>query len=94
MTDWNKLIEHADGRDCVCMAVSYIACFCDADWTPKEVYKLRQRVESLEAVAGAARKTIEENKGLSDGENCTLKELRDALVRLDALQDGKENSHE
>ena len=54
-----------------------------------QLAELKAKVEALEAVVDAGRKTIEENKNLSDGENCSLKELRDAIVRLDAVQDGK-----
>lgn len=97
MTDWNKLIEHADGRDCKCAAYSYTDCGCDADWTPREVYKLRHRVEALEAVVEAAR---EIDKYLGDVDDVTVthisgyveavRNFRDAIASFYALQDGKE----
>ncbi|NDD52357.1 hypothetical protein EBZ39_00495 [bacterium] len=32
----------ADGKECKCHAHSEAECGCDADWTPQEVYDLRE----------------------------------------------------
>jgi hypothetical protein len=39
----------SDGIGCTCCARSESECCCDVDWTPQEVYELRQRVAELES---------------------------------------------
>lgn len=39
----------ADGKGCKCGAYGECECGCDADWTPQEVYDLRDRVKELQA---------------------------------------------
>lgn len=57
--DWDYLIEHADGRDCICAAYSSAECGCDADWTPKEVYEKDKRIAELEATVSKYREALE-----------------------------------
>lgn len=42
-----------------------------------------QVVKELALVVQAARDTLDENKHLADGENCTLRTLRDAYLKID-----------
>ena len=45
----NKIItaDYFPGQDCDCEARSSYECGCDADWTPVEVYKLREDAKQL-----------------------------------------------
>jgi hypothetical protein len=50
-----------------------------------EILKLRQQLtKPTDAVIKAARKTLEENSHLADGDVCTLFELREAIAAYDA----------
>jgi len=52
-------MTHYEGKGCSCYASSEIECCCeDADWTPKEVYELRERVKELEEALKANGKDI------------------------------------
>jgi len=43
-----KTADHFEGKGCVCYATSVNECGCeDADWTPVEVYKLREDAKQL-----------------------------------------------
>jgi predicted nucleic acid-binding Zn-ribbon protein len=48
----------------------------DALKTYKELQEAKERIKHLE---NAIRKTLDENRHLADGENCTLIELKKAL---------------
>lgn len=48
-TKLRELLAHCDGKDCKCMAYGPHECACPADWTPAEVYILRDRADALEA---------------------------------------------
>ena len=39
--------DYFPGQDCDCEARSSYECGCDADWTPTEVYKLREDAKQL-----------------------------------------------
>jgi hypothetical protein len=45
----NEIItaDYFPGKDCHCEARSSYECGCDADWTPTEVYKLREDAKQL-----------------------------------------------
>jgi hypothetical protein len=45
----NKIItaDYFPGQNCDCEARSSYECGCDADWTPTEVYKLREDAKQL-----------------------------------------------
>ncbi len=34
--------DHTPGKGCLCHAHSEAECGCDVDWTPREVYELRE----------------------------------------------------
>ncbi len=40
-------LAHCDGKDCTCAAYGECECACGADWTPAEVYLLRDKVDAL-----------------------------------------------
>lgn len=52
----------ADGKGCKCAAYSESECACDVDWTPQEVYDLREKVQRLEE---AIRRLAEQDATLS-----------------------------
>ena len=42
----------SDGKECTCATRSAYECYCEADWTPEEVYKLRaENAELREEIA-------------------------------------------
>ena len=43
--------KYIPGQDCECHAYSESECGCDADWTPTEVYELREKLKSERALA-------------------------------------------
>lgn len=43
--------EYTPGQDCGCYAYSESECGCGADWTPAEVYELREKLVSEQARA-------------------------------------------
>lgn len=47
-------MKKGDGVDCKCAASSYHDCGCGADWTPSEVYELREKLK-------VAREVLKEN---------------------------------
>ena len=43
--------KYTPGQDCGCYAYSESECGCDADWTPSEVYELREKLAAERALA-------------------------------------------
>jgi hypothetical protein len=43
--------KYTPGQDCKCSAYSESECGCDVDWTPAEVYELREQLKSERALA-------------------------------------------
>jgi hypothetical protein len=39
--------KYTPGKDCQCLARNEYECGCDADWTPREVYELREQRDRL-----------------------------------------------
>lgn len=79
MTDAHPLEEqlaHCGGADCKCMAYYRTECACDADWTPAEVYRLRDEVARLQSALATHVDRV-----------CELTSERDALqARIDGSQ--------
>jgi len=46
MSDIN-LDTYTEGQGCICSAYGEMECACGADWTPREVYELRDEVTVL-----------------------------------------------
>jgi len=44
--------DYYEGKGCKCYAWSQGECACGADWTPKEVYRLRDEIVSLREQLG------------------------------------------
>lgn len=44
-----ELLAHCDGKDCKCMAYSRHECCCSVDWTPAEIYTLRDELQRKSA---------------------------------------------
>lgn len=64
--------SYIPGKDCQCEARNESECGCDADWTPKEVYRLRAENDKLQA-------TIAQLQDRLDNELAEWKECADAL---------------
>ena len=43
--------KYTPGQDCKCSAYSESECGCGADWTPSEVYELREKLAAERALA-------------------------------------------
>lgn len=43
--------KYTPRQDCGCHAYSESECGCDADWTPSEVYELREKLSAERALA-------------------------------------------
>ena len=43
--------NYTPGQDCNCHAYGENECGCDADWTPSEVYELREKLAAERALA-------------------------------------------
>jgi len=41
--------NYTPGEGCLCHAHSEAECGCDVDWTPREVYELREQVKHLQS---------------------------------------------
>jgi len=59
--------NYTPGQGCLCHAHSEAECGCDVDWTPREVYELR---EKLSAVTG------ERDEAVNNYETAVLREHR------------------
>lgn len=73
--------KYTPGEGCVCHAHSEAECGCDVDWTPREVYELRERALANEAIA-TWKKTREERDAALIGYNecrATIEDARRAL---------------
>lgn len=51
--------QNGDGFGCTCYAYYSGECACDADWTPSEIYKLRDRQSELEKLNGELVEVLE-----------------------------------
>lgn len=43
--------KYTPGQDCKCHAYSESECGCDVDWTPSEVYELREKLTAERSLA-------------------------------------------
>ena len=50
--------EHYEGKGCRCCAHGSNECGCDADWTPFEVYALKDEINHLRGVIKDAREMV------------------------------------
>ena len=50
--------EHYEGKGCRCCAHGSSECGCDADWTPFEVYALKDEINHLRGVIKDAREMV------------------------------------
>ena len=56
--------KYTPGQDCCCHAYSESECGCSADWTPSEVYELREKLAAERALADRLAEIVEE--GIED----------------------------
>lgn len=55
-----KLRDYVPGQDCHCHIHVTSDCLCGADWTPKEVYRLRNKVKLLKEQLAESRAAYQE----------------------------------
>jgi hypothetical protein len=70
--------KYTPGQDCGCYAYSESECGCDADWTPTEVYELREQLKSERALADRLAGAIQNHLELDQNIDATLDELNNA----------------
>jgi hypothetical protein len=68
--------KYTPGEGCMCHAHSESECGCDVDWTPREVYELRETISDLETRHAA---TMLHTQSIVDEAN-ELREQRDRLA--------------
>jgi uncharacterized coiled-coil DUF342 family protein len=68
--------KYTPGEGCECHAHSESECGCDVDWTPREVYELRETISDLETRHAA---TMLHTQSIVDEAN-ELREQRDRLL--------------
>jgi hypothetical protein len=68
--------NYTPGKGCMCHAHSESECGCDVDWTPREVYELRETISDLETRHAA---TMLHTQSIVDEAN-DLREQRDRLA--------------
>ena len=52
--------KYTPGQDCGCHAYSESECGCDVDWTPSEVYELREKLATERALADRLAEALRE----------------------------------
>jgi len=88
----------SDGYGCTCAAYSQSECACDADWTPQEIYDLRDKVKELEAMNNVTRFEVIDQKGRSyvhylDKNESIRYSLQDADRTLKVFIDAKKGDN-
>jgi Na+-translocating ferredoxin:NAD+ oxidoreductase RnfC subunit len=61
-SELKALLETCDGKTCTCAAYGQCECACDADWTPAEVYELRDAIATQSARVAAFERQFAENE--------------------------------
>lgn len=74
--------KYTPGQDCGCYAYSESECGCGADWTPSEVYELREKLDTERALADQLAESLKEllYYDLQDVNLGRLKSSREALT--------------
>ena len=82
--------KYIPGEGCECSARCSCECGCDVDWTPREVYELREQRDMLAEVVKAATVLI-----AAKGRHNTMlayQKLREALAAVKGGKDEISNS--
>jgi hypothetical protein len=96
--------NYTPGQDCQCHAHSEAECGCDVDWTPREIYELREQVKHLQSkIEGMGYRHSHLRCQIIQAENVTLRvksrlqsvtEQRDKLAEtLEMVRDADEDCH-
>jgi HPt (histidine-containing phosphotransfer) domain-containing protein len=72
----------SDGAGCQCGAYAQFECACDVDWTPQEVYDLRERIDKLTAELETARDECLEQAVLLGKSGCREAVLLTEIQRV------------
>jgi len=83
----NEIItaDYFPGKDCDCEARSSYECGCDADWTPTEVYKLREDAKQLALERDEALSQIAQAECRAERFCQERDEARVALMKIEDL---------
>ena len=68
--------NYIPGEGCMCHAHSESECACDVDWTPREVYELREQCSNLDDQVSAAMMVI---RGLEQQRDRLAEALREII---------------
>jgi hypothetical protein len=78
--------EYFEGQGCTCYATSANECGCEgADWTPTEVYKLREDAKQLALERDEALSQIAQAECRAERYCQERDEARDALMKIEDL---------
>ena len=72
--------EYIPGQDCGCYAYNESECGCGADWTPSEVYELREQVKNLLSKMEGMGYRHSHERALADRLAEALRELCETLL--------------
>ena len=90
-----ELESYQPGHNCTCSAVAANHCRCHANWTPTEVYTLRNMVCDLERENDSLKAAVAKNHEVIDklrDQNIALNsECGDHLTQIEALKKDVEN---
>jgi hypothetical protein len=89
--------NYIPGEGCECLAHSEAECGCDADWTPREVYELREQRDRLaEALSGLINYTNTLELHLStpfhafkDNEHPNMQSAKNELAAVKGVSDDR-----
>jgi len=78
--------KYIPGQDCECHAYSESECGCDADWTPTEVYELREKLKSERALADRLHGALDAlDYNLAFAGNTLIGGLRERVTAMRAI---------
>lgn len=78
--------EYTPGQDCNCHAYGENECGCGADWTPSEVYELREKLAAERALADRLHGALDAlDYNLAFAGNTLIGGLRERVTAMRAI---------
>jgi hypothetical protein len=87
----------ADGKGCTCGAYGSCECGCDADWTPQEIYDLREAVKKLTEERDLAIKAIGDearSRGFAEARLCRAEEVIRYALEIGTRRHGDDYAYD